>query len=161
MNRAIYFAAALLLACVSVEASFDRGLLACNPRTQKRCGGKCVSFLTDERNCGDCGKRCGATFQCIGGGCKCPASRPQECGTPAKCVSVKKELRRVRPRVPLWRLRRRRVHPHRPLQGQPEALCRPLRQLPGRPRQLWQLREALQQRFGVCQRRLLLPQEQA
>lgn len=50
------FLAHLLPACLPAphvpapRLCSDRGLLACNPRTQKRCGGKCVNYRTDERN---------------------------------------------------------------------------------------------------------------
>lgn len=87
MTKFSILALAVLLAAVA-EASSGRGLLACNDQTEKRCKGKCIKFLTDMNNCGNCGVKCESTHVCRQGGCVCPKSRPQQCGKLGSCLNT-------------------------------------------------------------------------
>jgi len=63
------------------------------PNDQEQCDGDCVSVLTDESNCGECGNSCGSGSSCVEGTCTCqdgfescdgacvdPQSDPDHCG---------------------------------------------------------------------------------
>jgi uncharacterized membrane protein YphA (DoxX/SURF4 family)/thiol-disulfide isomerase/thioredoxin len=62
---------------VSAVGDVRRGLAPCPRPWQRRCGTRCVTPLTDERNCGltaatACGHRCPPGRICAGGNCLCP-----------------------------------------------------------------------------------------
>lgn len=40
-----------------------------------RCAGRCIDPQTDRRNCGGCGRSCGATYACLDGACACPSEQ--------------------------------------------------------------------------------------
>jgi hypothetical protein len=48
---------------------------------EKLCGSSCIAPLIDNKNCGACGATCSAPFQCVNGGCNCPAGQTSCGGT--------------------------------------------------------------------------------
>jgi hypothetical protein len=68
---------------VPVSAKRKKHKKPCKAPKQK-CGGKCLSVLTDDRNCGACGNRCGDGQSCRNGECK-GTPNPQECLPGACC----------------------------------------------------------------------------
>ena len=60
-----------------VHAACKKGSTCCKNKA-------CVNLYSDATNCGKCGKKCKAGFQCVGGKCK-KLPKPKRCGVHAEC----------------------------------------------------------------------------
>lgn len=80
MNRTTLLAALIALAAL---AACGKDTVC--PAGEKECGGRCVSLLSDEANCGACGTTCDALAICSAGACAC-APGATACG--ATCADL-------------------------------------------------------------------------
>ena len=75
MNAIHPWAAALVATVTACTGSKE---LVC-PSDQQVCSSTCVSLLSDARNCGACGRTCGAEQGCSAGACVDCAANPAAC----------------------------------------------------------------------------------
>jgi hypothetical protein len=55
------------------------------PSGETECSGACVNLLSDESNCGTCGKACPERVSCVDGSCECPSGET-DCN--GRCVDL-------------------------------------------------------------------------
>lgn len=64
--------------------TFALSIVSCKQAGDKKCDGRCVDVMTDEKNCGRCGRHCKLSQTCRAGTC---TARPSCTDNTAFCIN--------------------------------------------------------------------------